>query len=78
MWQWQLGAQSTPTSCNLGPPDHPVKFVVTSQRSQMLQFCLFINTKGAARGPLLPPNSPNLNAHFDAVHLYGLHLEVNT
>lgn len=35
-------------------------------------------SSGAARGPLLPPNSPNLYAHFDAIHLYGLHLEVNT
>lgn len=40
------GAHSTPTTCDLGPPDHPINFVLTSQRSQMLQFCLFISTKG--------------------------------
>lgn len=28
--------------------------------------------------PRSSPNSPNLYAHFDAIHLYGLHLEVNT
>lgn len=26
----------------------------------------------------VPPNSPNLYPHFDAVYLYGLHLKVNT
>ena len=35
-------------------------------------------SSGAALGPLLPPNSPNLYPHFDAIYLYGLHLKVDT
>ena len=33
---------------------------------------------GTALGPLLPPNSPNLYPHLDAIYLYGLHLKVDT
>lgn len=33
---------------------------------------------GSSHGPLLPPNSPNLYPHFDAIYLYGLHLKVDT
>lgn len=35
-------------------------------------------SSGAAPGPLLPPNSPNLYPYFDAIYLYGLHLKVDT
>lgn len=27
--------------------------------------------------PLLLPDSPNLYPHFDAIHLYGLHLKIH-
>lgn len=36
-----------------------------------------VTGRGQPRAPL-PPNSPNLYPHFDAIYLYGLHLKVDT